>query len=135
MVKLSDEMKEEFAKMKIFPFATASKDGVPNVIPIGMCFLQEDAETIWIVDNYFHKTIDNMRANPKGAIYVWGPEIKGCFQIKGDIKIVDRGEDYDAMRKMVKAKSDHFPAKLLIKMKITDVFECKGGSDAGKKLL
>ena len=36
MVKLTDEMKEDFAKMKIFPFATASKDGEPNVIPIGV---------------------------------------------------------------------------------------------------
>jgi predicted pyridoxine 5'-phosphate oxidase superfamily flavin-nucleotide-binding protein len=36
---------------------------------------------------------------------------------------------------MVKAKSDRFPAKFLVKMKITDVFECKSGPDAGKKLL
>jgi hypothetical protein len=43
-MKLTNEMKEDFAKMKIFPFATASKDGEPNVIPIGMCNLQEDGE-------------------------------------------------------------------------------------------
>lgn len=135
MVKLSDEMKEEFAKMKIFPFATASKDGVPNVIPIGMCFLQEDAETIWIVDNFFLKTIENLRENPKGALYVWGPDIKGCFQIKGNIRIIDRGEDFDEMRKIVKAKGEHFPAKFLVKMKITDIFECGPGPNAGKKLL
>jgi hypothetical protein len=135
MVKLSDEMKTEFEKMKIFPLATASKDGVPNVIPIGMCFLQEDAETIWIVDNYFLKTKENIMANPKAAIYVWGPEINGCFQVKGDIEVVDSGEEYEAMRSMVKAKSDRFPAKLLMKMTITEVFECKSGEDAGKKLL
>ena len=135
MVKLTDEMKEEFAKMKIFPFATASKEGVPNVIPIGMCLLQEDAETIWIVDNFFLKTIENLRANPKGAIYVWGPGVKGCFQIKGDIEIIDSGEEYDTMYKMVKAKGEHFPAKFLVKMKITDIFECAPGPDAGKKLL
>jgi predicted pyridoxine 5'-phosphate oxidase superfamily flavin-nucleotide-binding protein len=135
MVKLNDEMKAEFAKMKIFPFATASKDGVPNVIPIGMCYLQEDAETLWIVDNFFLKTMENLRENPRGAIYVWGPEISGCYQIKGNIKIIDRGEEYDEMRKIVKAKSDRFPARYLIKMKITDVFECKSGPEAGKKLL
>jgi predicted pyridoxine 5'-phosphate oxidase superfamily flavin-nucleotide-binding protein len=78
MVKLTNEMKEDFAKMKIFPFATASKDGEPNVIPIGMCNLQEDGETIWIADNYFNKTRNNLDENPRGAIYVWGPEIKGC---------------------------------------------------------
>jgi predicted pyridoxine 5'-phosphate oxidase superfamily flavin-nucleotide-binding protein len=135
MVKLTDEIKAEFAKMKIFPFATASKDGVPNVIPIGMCYLQEDDETLWIVDNFFLKTMENLRANPRGAIYVWGPEINGCFQIKGDVKIIDRGEEYDEMRKIVKAKSDRFPARYLIKMKITDVFDCKSGPEAGKKLI
>jgi len=45
MVKLSSEMTEDFAKMKIFPFATASGSGDPNVIPIGFCKLQEDRET------------------------------------------------------------------------------------------
>jgi len=137
MVKLTDEMKEDFAKMKIFPFATASKGGEPNVIPIGMCDLQEDGETIWIADNYFNKTRNNLDENPRGAIYVWGPEIKGCYQIKGDIEIKTEGEDYEKMYKMVKSKGDRFPAKALAVMKITDVYECKPGAGAepGQKLL
>ncbi|AKB43911.1 MAG TPA: pyridoxamine 5'-phosphate oxidase family protein [Methanosarcina vacuolata] len=137
MVKLTDEMKEDFAKMKIFPFATASKGGEPNVIPIGMCDLQEDGETIWIADNYFNKTRNNLDENPRGAIYVWGPEIKSCYQIKGDIEIKTEGEDYEKMYKMVKSKGDRFPAKALAVMKITDVYECKPGAGAepGQKLL
>ena len=137
MVKLTDEMKEDFAKMKIFPFATASKGGEPNVIPIGMCDLQEDGETIWIADNYFNKTRNNLDENPRGAIYVWGPEIKGCYQIKGNIEIKTEGEDYEKMYKMVKSKGDRFPAKALAVMKITDVYECKPGAGAepGQKLL
>ena len=35
MAKLTAEMKEAFSKMKVFPLATASRDGVPNVVPIG----------------------------------------------------------------------------------------------------
>ncbi|MEZ5333975.1 MAG: pyridoxamine 5'-phosphate oxidase family protein [Methanolobus sp.] len=100
-----------------------------------MCFLQEDAETHMDLLTTFSQDNGNLRANPKCAIYVWGPEISGCFQIKGTVKIIDRGEEYDEMRKMVKAKSDRFPARYLVKMKITDVFECKSGPDAGKKLL
>ena len=137
MVKLTDEMKEDFAKMKIFPFATASKGGEPNVIPIGMCDLQEDGETIWIADNYFNKTRNNLDENPRGAIYVWGPEIKGCYQIKGDIEIKTEGADYEKMYKMVKSKGDRFPGKALAVLKITDVYECKpgAGSEPGQKLL
>lgn len=87
MVKLNSEMKNAFSKMRIFPLATASKDGVPNVIPIGFCKLQDDDETVWIADNFFLKTLDNLRENPRVALYVWGPETQGCFQIKGPIEI------------------------------------------------
>ncbi len=134
MVKLSDEMKEDFAKMRVFPFATASKNGEPNVIPIGMCKLQEDGETIWITDNYFNKTRKNLEESPRASLYVWGAEIKGCYQIKGDIEIKTEGEDYENMYKMVKSIGERFPAKALVVMKITDIFECKGGPEAGKKL-
>jgi predicted pyridoxine 5'-phosphate oxidase superfamily flavin-nucleotide-binding protein len=39
MVKLTADMKEAFGKMKVFPVATASKDGTPNVIPLGISWL------------------------------------------------------------------------------------------------
>ena len=41
MVKLTAEMKEAFGKMKVFPVATASKDGTPNVIPLGIAEADE----------------------------------------------------------------------------------------------
>lgn len=135
MVKLSDEMKEDFAKMRIFPFATASKNGEPNVIPIGMCKLQEDGETIWITDNYFSKTRKNLNENPRGSLYIWGGEVKGCYQIKGDIEIKTEGADYEKMYKMVKSIGEKYPAKALAIFKITEVYECRGGPDAGKELL
>jgi len=135
MVKLSSEMVEDFEKMRIFPFATASKSGEPNVVPIGFCKLQEDRETIWIADNYFHKTRQNLEENPRGALYVWGPEVKGCYQIKGDFVVTTEGEDYEKMYRMVKSMGDRFPAKALAIMKITEVYECKSGAGAGKQLL
>ena len=135
MVKLTAEMKEAFAGMRIFPFATASKDGEPNVVPIGFCKLQEDDETIWIADNYFYKTRKNLDENPRGAIYLWGPEIKGCYQIKGDFEIKTEGEEYEKMYKMVKSMGDKDPAKALALMKITEVYQCKSGDEAGTQLL
>ena len=76
MVKLSNEMVEDFAKMRIFPFATASKNGEPNVIPIGFCKLQEDRETIWIADNYFYKTRHNLEENPRGQFMSGVPRLR-----------------------------------------------------------
>lgn len=134
MVKLTAEMKEAFQKMKIFPVATASKDGTPNVVPIGVVELVSD-DTIWIVDNFMHKSLENLTANPKIALYIWGPEIKGCFQIKGVATVKTNGKDFDAMKAKINAKNPAMPARSLVIVKITEVFECQPGPKAGSKIL
>ncbi|MFY9749386.1 MAG: pyridoxamine 5'-phosphate oxidase family protein [Methanoregula sp.] len=134
MARLTAEMKEAFLKMKIFPVATASKDGTPNVIPIGVVELVSD-DTIWITDNFMNKTLENLRANPKIAVYVWGAEIKGCFQIKGHVTIKTSGKEYEEMKAKLNKKNPALPARSLLIVRITDVFECKPGATAGSKLL
>jgi predicted pyridoxine 5'-phosphate oxidase superfamily flavin-nucleotide-binding protein len=134
MVKLSAEMKEAFGKMKVFPVATASKEGAPNVIPIAMVELVDD-ETIWLTDNFMNKTLSNLRVNPKVAMYVWGPEIKGCYQIKGVASIKNSGPDYEKMKENINKKRPELPARSLVIVKITEIFECKPGPTAGAKLL
>ena len=134
MVKLNADMKEAFSKMKVFPIATASKDGTPNVVPLAMVTLHDD-ETIWITDNFMNKSMTNLRTNPKIAVYIWGPEIKGCFQIKGVASIKTSGREYEEMKADINRKRPELPARSLIIMKITEVFECKPGPTAGSKLI
>ncbi|MDD1679752.1 MAG: pyridoxamine 5'-phosphate oxidase family protein [Methanomicrobiales archaeon] len=134
MVKLNDEMKSVFAKIKIFPVATASKDGIPNVTPIAFVQLVAD-DTIWIGDNYMVKTLANVRENPHIAIYVYDPDVKRCFQIKGRVEAQTSGPDFEKMKGIIKAKNEKYPAKTLLVVKITHVFECTPGATAGKKIL
>jgi predicted pyridoxine 5'-phosphate oxidase superfamily flavin-nucleotide-binding protein len=134
MTRLTAEMKEAFGRMKIFPVATASKDGTPNVVPIGVVELVSD-DTIWITDNFMHKSLENLKTNPKIALYIWGPEIKGCFQIKGQATVKNSGEDFDAMKEKINKKNPAMPARSLIIVKITEVFECQPGPKAGSKIL
>ncbi|MDQ1275847.1 MAG: uncharacterized protein QG610_1422 [Euryarchaeota archaeon] len=134
MVKLNEEMKTAFSKVKIFPVATASKEGVPNVVPIGFCQLVDD-ETIWIADNFMVKSLSNLNENPNIAVYAWGPETGGCFQIKGKATIFSSGEKFDKMKAIVNAAKPGLPAKTLIEVRITEVFQCSPGPAAGKKLL
>ncbi|MFZ2499963.1 pyridoxamine 5'-phosphate oxidase family protein [Methanosarcina sp.] len=134
MVKLSEAMKTAFSKVKIFPVATASKEGVPNVVPIGFCQLVDD-ETIWIADNFMAKSLENMEENPNVAVYVWGPDTAGCFQIKGKAEIINSGEKFDKMKAIVHAAKPGLPAKNLIEVQISEVFQCAPGPGAGKKLL
>ncbi len=134
MVSLNDEMKAVFTKNKVFPMATASRDGVPNVAPMGAVQLVDDA-TIWIMDNYMHKTLENLKENPTVALYVYDPDIKRCFQVKGSAEIQTSGEAYEKFRAQMKAKSEAYPARSLIVISITEVFECTPGKEAGKKVL
>jgi predicted pyridoxine 5'-phosphate oxidase superfamily flavin-nucleotide-binding protein len=134
MVRLTADMKDAFLKMKVFPGATASKEGSPNVIPLGIAELVDD-ETIWFTDNFMNKTLSNLRVNPRIAIYLWGPEIKGCFQIKGTAAIKNSGPEYDEMKARLNKKNPALPARSLVIVKITEVFECRPGPTAGAKLI
>ena len=134
MVALTGEMKELFARIKLFPVATASKKGIPNVTPIAFVLLIRD-DTIWIADNFMQKTLANVRENPHIAVYLYDSESKKCLQIKGSVDIRTSGGDYEKMKQMVQEKKPGLPAKSLLIMKIDEVYECMPGATAGKKIL
>jgi len=133
MVALTAEMKEVFEKNKVFAIATASKSAIPNVAPMATVQLVAD-DTIWIGDNYMVKTLANVKENPYLAIYIWDPEKKRCFQIKGTVTVKTSGEDYEKIKAQIKAKGPQYPAKGLLIVKITELFECTPGPNAGKKV-
>jgi predicted pyridoxine 5'-phosphate oxidase superfamily flavin-nucleotide-binding protein len=133
MVKLNEEMKAVFAKVKLFPVATASKNGIPNIAPIAFVRLVAD-DTLWIGDNYMVKSLANVRENPHVAIYIYDPDVKRCFQIKGKVQVLTSGPDFEKMKEIIKAKNEKYPAKSLLLVSITDVFECTPGATAGKKI-
>ncbi len=133
--ELTPEMKECMKAMRIFSLATASKDGVPNVVPVGMLFPGEDGK-IWIIDNFFDKTIANMKENPKASFFLWSPEYKGgCWQVKGSLEILDSGSDYEKAVTIAHSRMETAPAKHLVKMCIEDVYNVAPGPKAGKKVL
>ena len=122
---------------KVYALATASKDGVPNVVPVGMLIPQEDG-SIWIIDNYFGKTLANMEENPRAAFYVWNPECKESWQeswqVKGTLKIENEGPDYEAAAVYAHLIKETFPAKHLVKMTVDEVYYVTPGDHAGMKI-
>lgn len=135
MVKLTDDMKEEMAKGGIFMLATSSKKGEPNVVPIGMLFLMPDCETVWVIDNYMKKTLANVKENPKASFSVWNRDGKIAFQVKGDVTVENSGADYEKAVEIAHSKKMEYPAKNLLKIKITEVYSVVPGPNAGDRLL
>lgn len=132
MVQLTDEITTSLAGTKLVFLATASRDGTPNVVPIGAFKLLDD-ETILISDQFFSKTLKNMRENPQIAVSWWGE--KGGFQLKGSVTLHSDDEVFRQDVAWMKEIRPSLTPKSAVIVKITDVFIIKAGPDAGKKIL
>jgi len=132
MVNLTDDIKESLTGTKLVYLATSSKDRVPNVVPIGAFKLLDD-ETLLISDQFFKKTLQNLKENPRVALSWWGE--KGGFQIKGPVTIHTNDEVFKKDVVWLKELKPTLTPKSAIVMKVTEVYSIKPGTDAGKKLL
>ena len=80
------------------------------------------------------KTLKNLQQNPVAALYVNISEDKICFQIKGAIEIQTSGENYQQMKKMAHDIRPDLPARSLIVMQITDIYQCRPGDNVGENI-
>ncbi len=132
MVKLTEEMKESLTGTKLLFLATASKKGLPNVVPIG-AFKLLDEGSLLISDQFFSKTLKNLKENPQVAISWWGE--KGGFQMKGPVTIHTSDEVFRQDVAWMKEVRPTLTPKSAVILKISEVYQIRAGADAGKKLL
>lgn len=132
MVQLTDEIRMSLDGTRLAFLATASKDGRPNVVPIGAFKLLDD-ETLLISDQFFNKTLANMRENPQVAISYWGD--KGGFQLKGTVTLHTDDDIFAQDVAWMKELRPTLVPKSAVVMTITDVYTVRAGPDAGKKIL
>jgi uncharacterized protein len=132
MVNLTQEIKESLEGTKLAFIATSSVSGIPNVVPIA-AYKVLDGGTILISDQFFNKTLENMKANPVIALSWWGD--KGGFQIKGSVTIHTDDETFRRNAAWMKEDWPKFTPKSAVLVKITDVFAVKPGPEPGKKIL
>ncbi|HJH25501.1 MAG TPA: flavin-nucleotide-binding protein [Methanophagales archaeon] len=101
-VVMSEEM-QDIINENMVHLATASKDGKPNVVPVGGIRAISDSELL-IVDVLFDKTKKNLLENPQVAIAVeaLGKGMPPCgYQLKGRAKIFTSGEIFEQAVRML----------------------------------
>ena len=135
MAKMNSRVKEIFEKQQIAPLATATKDGVPNVVPVNAKKILDD-ETILISDQFFGKTLKNIQDNPQVAITIWD-NLEG-YQIKGSVTIETSGTRFEETAQWIegigKALNLPLKSKGAVIMNITEIYNVSPGPDAGKLL-
>lgn len=132
MVTLTQEIKESLRVTKTAFLATSSKKGIPNVVPIAAFKILDDG-TMLISDQFFNKTLQNVKENPEIALSWWGD--KGGFQIKGTVTIHTNDEIFRQDVAWMKEIWPNFVPKSAVVVKITDVYVVKPGPEPGKKIL
>lgn len=126
-------MKDVIAKSKGFAVATATKDGEPNVVPMGAGRVLSDDE-ILLVKNLPGKTLDNMRANPKVAISVWDMGTVRGYQFKGNARIETSGSLFDESVKWIKSLMPKAQPIAVVVVKVSAIYQCTPEPNAGKQV-
>ncbi|VUT24704.1 MAG: Pyridoxamine 5'-phosphate oxidase [Candidatus Methanolliviera sp. GoM_oil] len=136
MVKVPEEIKEMLEKQAIekkVPISTCSDD-VPNVIYVGFIKMHGDEEVL-IGDNFLNKTRKNLEKNPRLAFVLYDLEKKKSYQLKGSVKIYEEGEIYEETKAWIKKKSEKYPAKAAVLVKIEEIYDSMGKVGAGERIL
>jgi len=135
MAQMTDRMKKIFENVPTAVVATATSDGEPNAVPVGAKKIIDD-ETILISDQFFNKTLANMKSNPRIAVSFW--EGHEGYQLKGTITIETSGKRFEETAKWIEEMGNKagFPLKSkgAVILKIDEIYGLAPGPGAGKKL-
>ena len=135
MAKLTERMMEIFSKQDIYVLGTADLDGVPNVVPVGAVKIL-DNETILISDQYFLKTLKNLRVNPKVAISFW--DMGEGYQIKGEATIQTEGKVFEDTAEWIRDLSERIghplKSKGAVVVRIKEIYLVSPGPKAGQRI-
>lgn len=135
MAVMSQEVKDLFTKVSDVVFSTASAGAQPNACIVGMKFVIDD-ETIYLSDQFFSKTLANIKENDKVAVVFW--EGHDAFQIHGTASYVNEGEQFEALAAKVnaafEAKGMPIRSKGGVFVNVDAVYSSAPGPQAGTQL-
>ena len=135
MPRMTERMKALFNKVPAVILSTATKEGFPNAVPVGSKKIIDD-KTILFSDQFFNKTLANMKVNPKVAVTFW--EGQEGYQLKGRVTIETTGQRYEETAAWIEDLGNKigFPLKSkgAVILHIEEIYGVSPGPGAGKKL-
>ena len=116
---LSTELKDFFNQVPVMALGTADKYGIPNVSAIASKKIVDD-NTIWTIDTFHHKTLENIKENNQVTIAMW-KDSEG-YQIKGIAKHHTEGAIFEEGKAWILKTKPQKIVKGVIEIKISKVF-------------
>ncbi len=121
MAKLSAEVQEAMKKTMPTCIATASSEGVPNLVYVTYVKAVGD-DTIVVADNKFDKTRNNLDSNPWLTVTVLDPDTKKAYQIKGKTECFTEGDKYTEVVDWVHVNHPQMTPKAAFYMSVDEVY-------------
>jgi predicted pyridoxine 5'-phosphate oxidase superfamily flavin-nucleotide-binding protein len=148
MAEMSKELTDLINSIPCCYLATASKDGVPNVVPVGST-AAVSPDTIVVAGLFLLKTLENLKENPKAAIVVNAatppkaersekeiPKFAGG-QIKGSVTLLTSGDMHEQTKNRITPMVGTELAgrmKATVVIKAEEIYAIAPGPDAGKRI-
>lgn len=135
MTAMTSEAKKLFEEVSDVVLITGREDGQPNGCIVGMKAVIDD-ETIYLSDQFFKKTLDNVLANPKVSVLFWsGIE---AYELYGTARYVNEGDDFLEQKAWVDAAFESKGMPMRAKggcfVHVEEVYSSTPGPTAGEKL-
>jgi uncharacterized protein len=135
MAQMTERMQKLLDKVTTAVLATATVDGIPNAVPIGAKKII-DPETVLVSDQFFNKTLANIKGNPKVSLMYW--EGHEGYQLKGTVTVETSGHRFDETARWIEERSatTGFPLKSkgAIILRIDEIYAIGPGPKAGRRL-
>ena len=135
MAVMPAEVQEMFKNVKNVAFSTATADAQPNTCIVAMKAVIDD-ETVYLSDQFFNKTLANLRENPKVAIAFW--EGNEAYVLHGEARYVNEGDEFLAQKEWVDAAFQKMGLPIQAKggcfVSVEAVFTSSPGPTAGDKI-
>lgn len=131
MARMDEDVQRVLEHTKVVPVATASKNGVPNVVPMTFVRLLDESAVL-MADNFMDKGAANLEENPRIAICVWDLDSRRAYQIKGEAEVLRSGRTYDGTVAWVHETKPDTHAKAAVVLHVSHVYVCHSGPDRGK---
>ena len=133
MVKMPPKVRETLEKQWPIPFATASTEGKPNVVFMGILKIT-DEETLVFADNFFNKTAANLAENPQASVVCWTKDPRRSYQIKGRVAFAEEGPIFEEMAESVRARKPDLQMRRAVIFKVEEIYEANSGPTAGDRI-
>ncbi len=133
MAIITQDMKDIAERAAMFIMATASKDGKPNGVPIGLTRIISDDE-IMLVDLYMHKSQQNIAENPMVSVTFWAREARYGYQCKGRARVETSGKNFDKAIQWLEARGRQLQPRGVVVVKVEEVYYIGADKDSSVRL-